>query len=176
MKTALTILLAIGCGKDESIADGVWKVTVSNKTSHCETVLDYGAQADDVGLDDICGTNCEGAKANIGQDYRYALFTDGRSANIKIDDQQFASGVEEGCTLSYQTPVWLETRAKGDVQWSIQSVDTLKQGDATCSELDGKYDWVGFEVITVVESEDPDLVPGCTYGVAVVGKYEGAGE
>jgi hypothetical protein len=177
MKKALAILLVIGCGKDAMEPDGIWKVTVSNTDDDCQDVLDYGDLTGSTTMDDICGTDCEGADERFTKTFEYQLFFDGRKADLRIDDQHFASGPMDGCKLSYETPVWMESRSRGDVQWSIKATDTTVQGEATCDRrLREDLDWVGYEIVTVVESEDPKLAPGCTYSMATVGKYVGTGD
>ncbi len=178
MYKMLAMVLAVGCGKGDNGPDGVWKVTVSNDPNLCEDVGDYGAQPANLTEDDYCGTNCTGAKPDFeGGPFKYEVFIDGALLNIRIDGEQFASGTIDGCKMSYDTPVLLESRKSGNIQWSIKSKDTWFQGDQPCSGLSkSQYDWLGYETITVDSSEDEDFVAGCTYSVAVVGKYEGKGE
>lgn len=177
MNKMLAIFLVVGCGKDDAGPDGVWKVTVSNEDDLCNEVGLDGAQPGNVTEDDYCGTNCLGARDRIEEVYKYELYLDGSLANIRIDGEQFASGTVDGCLLSYETPVLLESGSAGSIQWSVKSTDTLFQGDASCSALsESSYDWVGYETITIESSDDDDFVSGCTYSVAVVGKYEGKGE
>ena len=98
------------------------------------------------------------------------LFYDGDNAEIKVDGQTFATGVLEGCELSYESPVWLEERSEGDIQWSVIGHETEVQAKVDCGLPQG-VDWIGYEEIQIIESEDPAMSPGCSYRVSVTGEY-----
>jgi len=175
MKLVLAIPLLISCGKEDASPDGIWKVTVSNEDSFCDDALAYANVPGSTGMDDVCGTDCEGVPERVSRNYRYELYFDGESAEIRIDGQSFASGTLSGCDLNYESPVWLQKRGDGNVQWSVSGLDTTVQGSVDCG-LPANLDWVGYEVITVIESDDPDLSPGCSYRMATVGEYVGKGD
>ncbi len=168
MRLVPLFLLLAACGEDEAVPDGVWKVTLSNQDGDCRKVRDYTG----LSTDDLCGTDCEGEVPQIEETVRYELFFDGDNAEIKLDGQTFASGVLEGCQLSYESPVWLEDRKSGDLQWSVVGHETEVQAKVDCG-LPKDVDWIGYEEIRILESEDPAQEAGCGYRVAAVGEYVG---
>jgi hypothetical protein len=123
-------------------------------------------------LDDLCGSSCPGDVPSINETLKYELFYDGDNAEIKVSGQTFATGVLEGCALSYESPVWLEERKSGDVQWSVLGHETEIQGKVDCG-LPSGLDWIGYEEIRVIESDDPTMTAGCSYRVAATGEYVG---
>ncbi len=154
------------CGDEEVVADGVWTVTLSNDDVECRQVRDHTGRS----TDEVCGTDCEGEAPKINQTVRYELFFDGDNAEIKVEGQTFATGVLEGCELTYESPVWLEERKSGDIQWSIIGHETEVEAKVDCGLPKG-VGWIGYEEIRIVESEDSSVEPDCSYRVAAVGEY-----
>jgi len=168
MRLVPLITVLVACGTEDVEPDGIWKVTLSNSDADCQEVRNYTSLATDV----ICGSDCEGDVPKINETLRYQLYFDGDNAEVRVDGQTFASGVLDGCLLSYESPVWLEERKGGDIQWSVEGHETEVQAKVDCG-LPKDIDWIGYEEIHIIESDDPDLAPGCSYRVAAVGEYVG---
>ena len=168
MRLMLMLAFLTACGEDEVVPDGAWKVTLSNKDEDCQQVRNHTS----LSTDEVCGSDCPGDVPSINETIRYELFYDGDNAEIKIKGQTFATGVLEGCLLNYESPVWLEERAEGDIQWSVIGHEIEVQAKVDCG-LPKDVDWIGYEEIQIVESEDPSMSPGCSYRVAAVGEYVG---
>ena len=66
----------------------------------------------------------------------------------------------------------LEERKDGDIQWSVIGHETEVQAKVDCGLPKG-VDWIGYEEVQIIESEDPTMTPGCSYRVAAVGEYVG---
>ncbi len=166
MRLAPLFVLLVSCGSEEVAPDGIWKVTLSNQDVECQEVERHTS----LSTDELCGSDCSGEVPSINQTLRYEVFFDGDNAEIKVDGQTFATGVLEGCALSYESPVWLEERSDGDIQWSVVGHETEVQAKVDCGLPKG-VDWIGYEEIQILESEDDSLEAGCSYRVAAVGEY-----
>jgi len=150
MRPWLLAMLAAGCGDKESATpDGEWKVTVTGVESDC-TTSNQGYQ----------------------EDFLYQLFFDGSNVEIKIDDESFATGTRSGCSLTYQSAIWLDDRSSGALRWQITG-DAVYQGAGGGCDLPDDLDWQGTETLTVIESEDPDVPADCTYEMTVEGTLLG---
>ena len=150
MRPWLLVLIAVGCGgKDEATPDGEWKVTVT-------------------GVETDCTTSNQG----YSEDFVYQLFFDGSDVNIEIDGESYAIGTRSGCALDYQSAIWLEERSTGALRWQIIGEAEVQGADGGCDLPEG-LDWNGTETLTVLESEDPDVLAGCTYGMTVEGTLLG---
>lgn len=168
MRLVLMLAILSACGEEEVTPDGVWKVSLSNQDADCQNVRNHTS----LSLDELCGSSCPGDVPSINETLKYELFYDGDNAEIKVSGQTFATGVLEGCALSYESPVWLEERKSGDVQWSVLGHETEIQGKVDCG-LPSGLDWIGYEEIRVIESDDPTMTAGCSYRVAATGEYVG---
>ena len=143
---ALAAVALVACGPSGPVPDAIWEVTVTGKYS-----------------------NCTSDESGYQETFNYAVFFDGAAVDIRIDESPFASGVVSGCTIRYETPLWLEDR--GDdiyLRWVIEGTANYQYVTGQCDIADG-YDWWGSETITVEESTDDDVVAGCTYELETSG-------
>ena len=74
--------------------------------------------------------------------------------------------------MSYSSVIWQEARETGEIRWQLEGEATVRQGGSDCN-LDEGLDWDGFEEITVIDSTDPDVPPGCTYRMDATGTFSG---
>lgn len=147
-----------GTGCTEPLEGFAWQVTVSGG---------------EPGFD-----SCNiGSEQPYTETFTYALDFDGANVDLGllIDGTifGFADGNLSGCDVSYQSVVWQDQRDGGEVRWQLEGEASMRQGGSTCNMDDG-VDWVGFEEITVLDSTDPDVPPGCTYRMDATGTYDGA--
>ena len=152
----LAVCMAPGCG--EPLEGFAWRVTVAGG---------------EPGFD-----SCNiGDEQPYSETFTYALNFDGGnvSLGLLIDDEifGFADGTLSGCDVSYASAVWQDQRDNGEVRWQLEGEASMRQGGSTCN-LDDGVDWVGFEEITVLDSTDPDIPPGCTYRMDATGTFDGA--
>ncbi len=101
----------------------------------------------------------------------YRLEFDVQDLVVSVGDDQFATGVVQGCTISYETVVWPEEREDYAIAWKMTGSATITRGGTDGCGTDNGTDWAGEEVFTIITSEDPSLNPGCTYTVALSGAY-----
>jgi hypothetical protein len=141
----LVITTSLACtNTEDSTPDGSYNVTVTGISSDC--------------TDDNSGYQ---------KTYEYQLFSDGADIEIQIGEEDgksegFAIGVRSGCTVQYQSAVWLEEGEEGDLRWQITGDATYQGQGGGCDLTDG-LDWEGTEIIEVVESLDENIPEGCTY-------------
>ncbi len=129
--------------------------------------LPEGADRYDVTVtatDDTCHDTMEPYEERVD----YAIFLRGRSADLYVGEQLFATGAIDGCDLSYQTAVYNnDTQSDGNVKWRLFGTATLDRGDDSC--VDGEADWEGEEVFEVVDAPSDTIEPGCTYTLTTTG-------
>lgn len=138
-------------------AAGAWKVTLTPNS--------YGTSC--VSLSD--GTyNAE--------TYAYTLVFPGGTAqafSLYAEGVQLGTGsytdepseVDTPDLLSYQTGERLTTdREGGEITWQIEGYAQLE-----ANRRSGALTWTGSETITVLESQDPAIRPGCTFAYDVTG-------
>jgi len=156
--------LSVACGPEEIPPDGAWNVTVSSALS------DDGARIDSTCIGD------SDSVATYQASYTYELYYDVDSVSVDIDGQAFAQGTRTGCSLSYESAIWLEERPAGLVTWRIIGSADYRGGSGGCEErFESGIDWNGVEIIEVVDSEDETITPGCTYNLDVVGSWKNGG-
>lgn len=150
---ATLLAAALGTGCQESATGFTWEVTAT-------------------GVEDLCNVPPQAYQ----ESFDYTLFFSGSMTDLRVQGQSFATGEISGCNLSYVSPIMGEKRPSGAlVKWQLEGDATLRQGGASC-DLPEDRDWVGTEIFTIVESEDPDLVAGCSYTLSLEGTYLGSGE
>lgn len=113
---------------------------------------------------------CTASTQGYRETLQYDVFFDPEEPHrleIRVDDTPMALGSVTGCTINYATSTWLEERGDFTLQWSLEGKATYQSGGGGC--LDGEYDWEGEETITVVNSDDPEIVIGCTYAMSTLG-------
>lgn len=141
-------LLLAGCGDKEPVPDGTWDVTITPTDTDCVTTT----------------------TAQL-ENYSYELFFNSFAVDVHVDGLSFASGNVSGCTVTYETPTWLEDRDNGGwLRWNLEG-EAKYQGKAGGCEIADDLDWSGTETITVVESGDETVAAGCTYNMTVTGVY-----
>ncbi|TNE90172.1 MAG: hypothetical protein EP330_08930 [Deltaproteobacteria bacterium] len=151
----LVISLLAGCG--EPLSGYAWEVTVNGG---------------EPGFD-----SCNiGAETPYTETFDYVLDFSGADVSLGLlqggEVFGFASGTLSGCDVSYETVIWQEQREGGEVRWQLVGEASVRQGGNDCNIADG-LDWEGFEEITVIDSADPDVPPGCTYRMDATGTYSG---
>lgn len=124
-------------------------------------------------------TDCTTDPTGYATDVFYDLYFDGHVVAVfskseeKNQGVQLASGSVTGCTILYETPVWLEDRgtsADGEslyIRWTLEGKAKYQGAAGGCVE--NGLDWEGTETITVTESTDPDVPTGCTYEMSTSG-------
>ena len=146
---ALTLALA-GSGCSGSDLKGhYWNVTVT-------------------GLQD----DCTGAQATYSEKFEYRVKIDGQDVEVAVGPDVFATGTANGCFVAYESVVWSESVAEANVRWILSGSATISMGDGSCRPANGT-DWDGTEIFEVVNSETPEMSPGCEYSMQVSGKYQG---
>ena len=131
------------------------------------------------------GTDCVASPEGFLQTYEYALYYDGSYVEIKVDGDSFATGQIRGCSLIYESGVYLEESEDGDFRWQINGSADVESAAGGCDDIPDSYDWYGNipyddpngevpfagEVLTVVSSENESVEAGCEYMMEVTGTY-----
>lgn len=144
--------LLVACGPAPEEPDGSWTVTVT-------------------GISTDCTDSAEGYQKT----FEYQIFygdEDASRAELKIDDEPFASGYIAGCTLEYQSAVWLEEVDGGSYRWQITGVAEQQTAAGGC-DLPQDIDWYGTETLEVIDSENETVPAGCTYEMESEGVWNG---
>jgi hypothetical protein len=203
MRWLLCCAVLSGCaGTGDPAPDAEFKVTVTNLADDCapNDDLDDALSAiwplEDGDTPDFCAcsdtpqldggrTDCKvtdssadgGAREQFkrsSETFTYGLFRDGDSASLRIDGEDFASGTLLGCDLEYESPVWLDTRDGGDVQWQVSSINVLVDPNGGCkADFQGSasnFDFLGVEEIEVVGSDNDDYPLGRKVWKIISGK------
>ena len=158
--------VTVACGPEEVPPDGVWNVTVRSALNDDGT--EFSPESTCIGEDEDITT--------YQTSHTYSLFYDGDAVEIDVDQQAFAQGTRTGCSLSYESAVWLEDRPGGLVTWRIVGTADYRGAAGGCDErFEGDLDWQGTEVIEVVNSEDESVQPGCEYHLEVEGTWANGG-
>lgn len=136
--------------------------------SACEPTVEPNAsfQVTITGETNSCTTDTTGYQENLV----YDIYNDPDELHrleIRVDDTPMALGSITGCTIKYETSVWLEERGDYTLRWVLDGKATYQTAAGGC--LSGQYDWEGEETITVVESTDPDVPVDCTYTMSTLG-------
>ena len=151
--TLIAPLALAGCG-DPPLDGFLWRVQLT-------------------GDEDLCNAEPVGFQ----ETYNYRVTFDGTYADLAIDADNFASGQIEGCQIFYESVVWGEDRDGFPIRWKIEGEAFYHQGFGCEQSLPENIDWKGTEVYEVVQSDHPDIPPGCTYTLLSEGTYVGeAGE
>ena len=117
------------------------------------------------------GTDCVESEEGFQQSYEYSLFYDGSYVEVKVDGESFAAGQVRGCSVSYESGVYLEESEKGDFRWQIVGNADVEAAAGGCGDIPDEYDWYGTERLTVVSSENESVEAGCEYEMEVVGTF-----
>lgn len=145
----LPLALLVGCGED--LPGFYWEL-------------------EQAGVDD--GDMCNATAVPPADELlEYRLEIDVQDLVISVGPDQFATGVVQGCTISYQTVVWPEERNDYEIAWQMTGSAVISRGGTDGCGPENGTDWDGTETFTIITSEDPALAPGCTYTVGLSGAY-----
>ncbi len=139
------ILTAFGC-QPELTPDGTWDVTVTGLSTDC--------------VDDSQG---------FQESYMFNIFFEGSKAELRIEDEVYATGDLRGCHFDYQSAIFLEDAEDGPFRWVITGSATIQTTPGLCDMPEDGYDWYGYETLRVLESEHPDVETDCEYDMEVRG-------
>lgn len=112
---------------------------------------------------------CSEPTENLSQTHEYALFFNGTYVEIEVDGEFFATGEIRGCTMTYESGMYLGEGSNGDFRWQIFGRAEVGGAAGGCSDIPDQYDWFGIETLSVVSSENDDIDVGCTYTMETVG-------
>jgi hypothetical protein len=114
---------------------------------------------------------CTGGGADYAEKLTYRVEWAGNDVTLAVDDDVWATGISEGCRVDYTSVAWASYRDNYEIQWQINGTARVDaEGGTGCVE-DGASDWSGTETFIVTSSEHPDVSAGCTYTLAVDGKF-----
>lgn len=122
-----------------------------------------------VGLSDGC-TDSPAAQYSEKAEYRVKI--DGQDIEVAVGPDVFATGSINGCNIQYESVIWGEEIDGVEVRWQLYGSATINLGEGSCQPGNGT-DWDGTEIFEVVNSESPEISPGCEYQVGLSGKYTG---
>ena len=107
--------------------------------------------------------------------FDYYVDFDATSATLYIGEAAFARGTLSGCDFTYQSVVFGQTRAAGDIKWQLYGQATIEWADGDPC-VDGDDYWTGTEYAEIVASDDPEIVVGDEYQMLTTGQYIGETE
>lgn len=143
----LVLLLGSACSTESP--DDIWDVTVT-------------------GL----GTSCTESEAGYQAQHNYELYYTGSEASIEVDGAWFAVGQVRGCTIEYESVVFLDEAADGLFRWQITGRAQARGRAGGCTDtIPEGLDWSGTETLTVVSSDSESIEEGCSYEMSVEGTY-----
>lgn len=116
-------------------------------------------------------TTCVDSEEGFQQSYEYSLFYDGSYVEIKVDGESFASGSIRGCSIQYESGIYLEESDGGDFRWKISGSGDVEAAAGGCGDIPDEYDWYGTEIMTVVSSENESVPEDCEYLMETTGVY-----
>jgi len=177
-----TFLVLTACGTEQNDPDWAFTVSVSNKQEACQELqgLVEDTVTGAVPIEQLClcedpnGDDCSADITPATETFSYELFFDGDAVAIEIDGQPFASGNVLGCELEYESPTWLATTPKGDVQWSVTSQYVKADGASVCP-IPGQFQFLGVEEYTVMESDNVDYPIGRVVRKVISGNAKAVG-
>ena len=142
----------------------------------CASDLDpdaYHWEVTVVGTDDGC--HADGETVAYREEFTYAVYYDGSSVTLKIDGDTFASGINTGCQLNYESVETREDRGDGYVRWKLEGEAQHQQDGASCgieaNEEGKQLDWQGTETFTLLETDLDGYDTPCSYTMSVEGTY-----
>lgn len=104
--------------------------------------------------------------------FDYYVAFDASSATLYIGESAFARGTLTGCELTYQSVVFGQDRADGDVKWQLFGNASIESADGDPC-VDGEDDWAGMEYAEIVASDDESIEVGTEYYMTTTGKFIG---
>jgi len=125
------------------------------------------------GDEDLCNDPPSGYQETL----RYLVtFRDGKYADIAVNGSTFGTGQIEGCNIFYESVVWGESRDGFGLRWRISGEAVYQQSGGCETQLPDNVDWKGTEVFEIIQSDHPEIPPGCTYTLLTEGVYVGQAE
>ena len=106
------------------------------------------------------------------ESFDYYLALEGRAITLYIGEAAFARGTASGCDVTYQSVVFGQERAAGNIKWQLvgqASVETAS-GDPC---VEGEDDWAGTEYAEIIASEDEAIEVGTIYDMNTAGSFVG---
>lgn len=142
-------LVTLGCN-DGELPGNYWNISVS-------------------GAENLC----TGSGTGYSENYDYRIELELSDATLFIAEDQWATGILDGCEISYESIEWSDLRDGYEIRWRLNGLADINIGGpgAGCVEQEG-YDWVGTETFTVLSSAHPNVQSGCTYTLDVVGQWD----
>ncbi len=116
--------------------------------------------------------DCNDPPVPYQETLEYVLSFDEDLAILAQDGVRFATGTSALCTLDYASLTWVEEREGHRVEWMLRGSALHRQGGTSCN-LPPDLDWRGTETILILDSEHPDLAPGCRFTMDAEGVYLG---
>jgi hypothetical protein len=150
---AAATLAVSACG-DPPLDGFVWDVTLT-------------------GEEDLCNDPVVGYQHTLQY---FLTFPGGNSVDLATGGSNFATGQIEGCSLFYESVVWGEPRDGFDIRWKITGEAIYQQSGGCETQLPENVDWKGTEVFEIIQSDHPEIPPGCTYTLSAEGVYVGQAE
>lgn len=144
------LFLLFGC-KEDIVPNDIYEVTVTNGTP-----LDPEEE-------------CAEPSDVLPSTHEYALFFNSTFVEIEVDGEFFATGEIRGCTMTYESGIYLDEGSSGDFRWQIYGRAEVAGAAGGCSDIPEQYDWFGVETLNVVASEDEAIEEGCTYTMETAG-------
>jgi hypothetical protein len=141
------LFLLMAC-KEEVVPNGIWNVTITG-----------------TGSENPCVESTEGFQ----QSYEYALYNQSNFVEIDVDGEFFATGEIRGCTMTYESGVYLDEAQNGPFRWKINGIADVESAGGGCPDVPDEYDWFGTETLTVISSENIDIEEGCSYSMDSTG-------
>ena len=105
----------------------------------------------------------------LPQTHEYALYFTGTYVEIEVDGEFFATGEIRGCTMTYESGIYLGDASDGDFRWQIFGRADVSGAAGGCPDIPDQYNWYGTETLSVVASETEILEEGCTYTMETSG-------
>lgn len=112
---------------------------------------------------------CTGGGANFREQLPYRMDLRGNEVTLAVGPDVWATGIADGCEVSYRSIVWTSQREGFAIDWQVQGEALVDPDGGTI--CDAQLDWVGTETYLITNSEHPDVRPGCQYVVEVSGKH-----
>jgi len=112
---------------------------------------------------------CTGNGTNFREKHDYRMELRGNEVTLAVGPDVWASGLADGCTVTYDSIIWTTQRDGFAIDWRVTGEAMVDpEGGPTCDE---EFDWRGTETYFITNSEHPDVSPGCEYVVDVTGNH-----
>ena len=116
--------------------------------------------------------SCNDPTVPYEQTFDFRVVFDGNDVELAIDEDVFATGTSSGCDISYETPIWTDSRDDGtEIRWMLTGSAKIGTQEDACI-IEGDVDWSGTEVFEIVYSNNDDIAQGCEYELEVTVTYQ----